>query len=55
MVPPVGLLDAGVVVPPPLTEAENSAEAASQEPLGVIDVHSGSTAIGLDGTAYNTW
>ena len=36
-------------------EEPSSAEAASQEPLGVIDVHSGSTAIGLDGTAYNTW
>jgi general secretion pathway protein G len=25
-----------------------------QEP-GIFDVHSGSTAIGTDGTAYNTW
>jgi general secretion pathway protein G len=25
-----------------------------QEP-GIFDVHSGSTAVGLDGTAYNTW
>ncbi len=36
-------------------EEPSSAEAATDEPPGVIDVHSGSTATALDGTAYNTW
>ena len=26
-----------------------------QEAGGIIDVHSGSTGVGSDGTAYNTW
>ncbi len=33
----------------------SSAEAASEEPVGIVDIHSGSTATALDGTAYNTW
>lgn len=36
-------------------EEPSSDEAASDQPLGIIDVHSGSKDIGLDGTAYNTW
>jgi general secretion pathway protein G len=36
-------------------EEPSSTDAANEEPLGVIDVHSGSTAMALDGTAYNTW
>jgi general secretion pathway protein G len=36
-------------------EEPSSAEAATDEPPGIIDVHSGSTATALDGTAYNTW
>ena len=36
-------------------EEPSSADAATEEPLGVIDVHSASTATALDGTAYNTW
>ena len=36
-------------------EEPTSAEAATDEPLGIIDVHSGSTLTALDGTAYNTW
>jgi general secretion pathway protein G len=27
----------------------------SDEPAGVLDVHSGSDLVALDGTAYNTW
>jgi hypothetical protein len=26
-----------------------------QQQPGIFDVHSGSTAVGSDGTAYNTW
>jgi general secretion pathway protein G len=36
-------------------EAPDSTEAASDQPPGIIDVHSGSKQIGMDGTAYNTW
>jgi general secretion pathway protein G len=36
-------------------EEPSSAEAASEEPPGIIDVRSGSTEIALDGTPYNTW
>lgn len=36
-------------------EEPSSAEAASEEPAGVIDVHSGSKDLAIDGTAYNTW
>jgi hypothetical protein len=28
---------------------------ADQQEPGIYDVHSGSTAVGSDGTAYNTW
>jgi general secretion pathway protein G len=36
-------------------EEPSSAEAATDEPPGIIDVRSGSTLTALDGTAYNTW
>jgi general secretion pathway protein G len=36
-------------------EEPDSTEAASDQPPGIIDVHSGSKQIGMDGTAYNTW
>jgi general secretion pathway protein G len=36
-------------------EEPDSSEAASDQPPGIIDVHSGSKTIGMDGTAYNTW
>jgi general secretion pathway protein G len=36
-------------------EEPDSAEAASEEPPGVIDVHSGSDLTALDGTLYSTW
>jgi general secretion pathway protein G len=39
-------------------EEEESTETAAptaEEAPGIIDVHSGSDRIGLDGTAYNTW
>jgi general secretion pathway protein G len=36
-------------------EEPSSADAASEEPPGVIDVHSGSDLTALDGTPYNTW
>ena len=35
-------------------ETDTIMTADQQEP-GIYDVHSGSTAIGSDGTAYNTW
>ncbi len=35
-------------------EQDPSAEATDQPP-GIIDVHSGAKGVGLDGTAYNTW
>jgi len=41
-----------------LTRAEpDTSDAASGQPQqpGIIDVHSGSKAIALDGTPYNTW
>ena len=34
---------------------EPDPETPSDQPPGIIDVHSGSTAIGLDGTPYNSW
>jgi general secretion pathway protein G len=36
-------------------EEPSSSEAASEEPLGVIDIRSGSKDLAMDGTAYNTW
>jgi general secretion pathway protein G len=33
----------------------SSADAASDEPAGVIDVHSGSDKTALDGTLYSSW
>ena len=36
-------------------EEPSSAEAATDEAPGVIDVKSGSTETALDGTPYNTW
>jgi general secretion pathway protein G len=35
-------------------ETDTIMTADQQEP-GIYDVHSGSTATGSDGTAYNTW
>ena len=35
-------------------ETDTIMTADQQEP-GIYDVHSGSTAVGSDGTAYNTW
>jgi general secretion pathway protein G len=35
-------------------ETDTIISADQQEP-GIYDVHSGSTAVGSDGTAYNTW
>jgi general secretion pathway protein G len=35
-------------------ETDTILTADQQEP-GIYDVHSGSTAVGSDGTAYNTW
>jgi general secretion pathway protein G len=36
-------------------EEPSSADAASEEAPGIIDVKSASTGTALDGTAYNTW
>lgn len=36
-------------------EEPTSADAASDEPPGVIDVHSGSDKTALDGTLYSSW
>lgn len=36
-------------------EEPDSAEAASEEPPGIIDVKSGSDGTAIDGTPYNTW
>ena len=36
-------------------EEPDSTEVASDQAPGIIDVHSGSPAIALDGTAYATW
>ena len=36
-------------------EEPDSADAASEEPPGIIDVKSGAPGTALDGTAYNTW
>jgi general secretion pathway protein G len=37
------------------TASDTSVAAADQTDSGIVDVHSGSTAIASDGTAYNTW
>jgi general secretion pathway protein G len=36
-------------------EEPDSSEAASEQPPGIVEVHSGAKGIGLDGTAYSTW
>ena len=36
-------------------EQPDSSETASDQPPGIVDVHSGATGIALDGTAYATW
>jgi general secretion pathway protein G len=36
-------------------EEQDSSDNASELPPGIIDVHSGSTELSLDGTPYNTW
>ncbi len=36
-------------------EEPDSADAASEEPPGIIDVKSGSDMTAIDGTPYNTW
>ena len=38
-----------------IMEEPDSSEAASDQPPGIVDVHSGSKALAADGTAYNTW
>jgi general secretion pathway protein G len=37
------------------TVQEDTLMAVDQQQPGIVDVHSGSQAIGSDGTAYNTW
>lgn len=37
------------------TVQEDTLMAVDQQQPGVVDVHSGSQAMGSDGTAYNTW
>jgi general secretion pathway protein G len=38
-----------------VTETEDSLMAIDQTAPGIVDVHSGSSMVGTDGTAYNTW
>jgi general secretion pathway protein G len=40
---------------PVLEELDTTSDTPSTEPPGVVDVHSGSEALALDGTPYNTW
>jgi general secretion pathway protein G len=40
---------------PVLEELDTASDTPSTEPPGVVDVHSGSEALALDGTPYNTW
>ena len=40
---------------PVMEELDTATDAPSTEPPGVVDVHSGSEEIALDGTPYNTW
>ncbi len=37
------------------TVQEDTLMAVDQQEPGIVDVHSGSQAVGSDGTAYNTW
>ncbi len=37
------------------TETSDTLQSLDQTEPGITDVHSGSTAVGSDGTAYNTW
>jgi general secretion pathway protein G len=37
------------------TEQEDSVMAIDQTAPGIVDVHSGSSAVSTDGTAYSTW
>lgn len=37
------------------TVQEDTLMAVDQQQPGIVDVHSGSQAMGSDGTAYNTW
>ena len=37
------------------TVADTSVASPEQSDSGIVDVHSGATGIGSDGTAYNTW
>jgi len=37
------------------TDQENSVMSVDQQEPGIWDVHSASTQVGSDGTAYNTW
>jgi general secretion pathway protein G len=39
----------------PDNETDEIASLDQQDQGGIVDVHSGSTATGSDGTAYNTW
>jgi general secretion pathway protein G len=36
-------------------EEPDSSEAASEQPPGIVEVHSGAKGVALDGTAYSTW
>ena len=38
-----------------VTEQEDSLMAIDQTEPGIVDVHSGSSAVSTDGSAYNTW
>ena len=40
---------------PVMEELDTASDTPSTEPPGVVDVHSGSELIALDGTPYNTW
>jgi general secretion pathway protein G len=37
------------------TETSDTLQSLDQTEPGITDVHSGSSAVGSDGTAYNTW
>ena len=38
-----------------MEEPDNTTDTPSTLPPGVVDVHSGSSDVALDGTPYNTW
>ena len=40
---------------PAMEELDNASDTPSTQPPGVVDVHSGSNEVALDGTPYNTW